>query len=194
MYSILFFLYQVYASVKRAIKISNIRAKLYRLGCYCSTSAVININSWENVTVECNVSIGHGTIIIVSDEKSFVGLQSSLKIGYGTAINEYCNIRAAGGDIIIGKNCMLAQFVTIVASNHIIDCDGNMIDQQWDNSNITVEIGDNTWIGAGAIILPGVRIGNGCVIGAGSVVTTDVMDNQVVVGVPARFIRMRKNI
>jgi acetyltransferase-like isoleucine patch superfamily enzyme len=51
-----------------------------------------------------------------------------------------------------------------------------------------IAIGSNCFIGAGAIILPGVRMGNNCVVGAGSVVTRSVEDNTVVAGVPARFI------
>ncbi|QXP84023.1 DapH/DapD/GlmU-related protein [Methylococcus sp. Mc7] len=52
-----------------------------------------------------------------------------------------------------------------------------------------VIIEDNVWIGAGACVLPGVRIGTGSVIGAGSVVTRDVPAGTIVVGVPARAIR-----
>lgn len=52
-----------------------------------------------------------------------------------------------------------------------------------------VKLGDNVWIGGGASILPGVTIGDNCVIGAGSVVTKDVESNTIVAGNPARFIR-----
>ena len=52
-----------------------------------------------------------------------------------------------------------------------------------------VAIGDDCWIGGSAVICPGVRIGNGCVIGAGSVVTKDIPKGMVVAGNPARVIR-----
>jgi acetyltransferase-like isoleucine patch superfamily enzyme len=55
-----------------------------------------------------------------------------------------------------------------------------------------MEIGRNTWIGMGSIVLPGVRIGEGCVVGAGSVVTRDLEDFTVAVGNPAKAIRSRR--
>lgn len=55
-----------------------------------------------------------------------------------------------------------------------------------------VSIGNNVWIGGRAIILPGVTIGDGCVVGAGSVVTQNVSDCCLVVGNPARFVRQLK--
>ena len=55
-----------------------------------------------------------------------------------------------------------------------------------------VIIGDNAWIGGGAIILPGVTIGNNVVIGAGSVVTKDIPDNLIAVGNPCRVIKENK--
>ncbi|NEQ84957.1 MAG: maltose O-acetyltransferase [Moorea sp. SIO2I5] len=57
-----------------------------------------------------------------------------------------------------------------------------------------VVIGDDVWLGAGAIVLDGVRIGKGCIIGAGAVVTKDLPDYAVAIGVPARVIRMRQQI
>lgn len=56
-----------------------------------------------------------------------------------------------------------------------------------------LEIGDDSWLGAGVIIMPNVKIGKMCVIGAGSVVTRDVPDFSVVVGSPARIIRTINN-
>jgi maltose O-acetyltransferase len=53
-------------------------------------------------------------------------------------------------------------------------------------------IGDDCWIGGNAVICPGVKIGNGCTIGAGSVVTKDIPDNSLAVGNPARVIRELK--
>ncbi|MGY3931360.1 maltose O-acetyltransferase [Aeromonas encheleia] len=182
---------QVVIPLIKYFKAAILRAKIFELKCHCSSSAIIQVDSWYKLTLEPKVCIGHGSLIIVSDEKSANGITSSLRIGEGTSINEYTNIRAAGGDIYIGKHCMIAQFVTIVASNHVVDLGGNMIEHEWDNVKRNVSIGDNTWIGAGSIILPGVTIGSGCVIAAGSVVTHDVLDNQIVVGAPAKLLRAR---
>jgi acetyltransferase-like isoleucine patch superfamily enzyme len=56
-----------------------------------------------------------------------------------------------------------------------------------------IEIGNNVWIGAHVVILPGVRIGNGAVIGASSVVRTSVPKGEVWAGVPAKFIKAAKD-
>lgn len=57
------------------------------------------------------------------------------------------------------------------------------------NDDKHVIIGDNGWVGDNVVILPGVRIGNGCVIGSNAVVTKDLPDNCIVVGVPAKVIK-----
>lgn len=185
------FLLQLVVPPIKYFRSAFIRARILSLDCQCASSAVIQVDEWCNFKLEPKVSIGHGALVIVSDEKSTNGVISSLHIGMGTSINEYANIRAAGGIISIGRNCLIAQFVTIVASNHSVDIDGDMIEQKWSGINNGISIGNNTWIGAGCTILPGVAIGNGCVIGAGSVVSHDVADNQIVAGVPAKLLRVR---
>jgi acetyltransferase-like isoleucine patch superfamily enzyme len=116
---------------------------------------------------------------------------STLIIGPHTVINEFNNIRAAGGQIRIGSHCLISQFVSIIASNHMVDGPELIKEAPWNRSNNWVEIGDDVWIGAHAVVLPGVRIGQGAVIAAGSVVTRDVPESAVVAGVPATFRRFR---
>lgn len=55
-----------------------------------------------------------------------------------------------------------------------------------------IRIGENVWLGANCVVLPGVQIGNNAIIGAGSVVTKDVATNSIVGGVPAKLIKMKK--
>lgn len=120
------------------------------------------------------------------------GVKSKLVIGDGTSINEFVNIRSAGGGIFIGKKCQLAQYVSLIAVNHTIDCSEYIIDAPHDFSKRFITLGDDVWVGAGAIILPGVEIGNGAVIGAGSIVTKNIPPNSVCVGNPAKVIRYRE--
>lgn len=82
---------------------------------------------------------------------------------------------------------------TLIGPNVILATAGHPIDPQLRKEgyqfNIPIRIGENCWIGAGAIILPGVTIGNNVVIGAGSVVTKDIPDNVVAVGNPCKVLR-----
>lgn len=187
-YFFLFLLFPIYKIVKKAVLLSNLKMS----GVRCASTAVFHVDDFSKIEFGHNVSVAHGAIIIVSDEKSSPDIKSSLMIGSGSAINEYANIRAAGGHIKIGQNCMIAQFVSMVASNHMIDSVEPMINATWDSRRTDIIIGDDVWIGASSIILPGVHVGSGSVIAAGAVVTKDVAAGQVVAGVPAKLVRMRK--
>ncbi len=106
-----------------------------------------------------------------------------LSIGDDTFVGS--SFRCEGrGSVTIGKNCDIAPQVTILTGTHHI---GDSTRRAGEGITTDVEIGDGTWVGACSIILPGIRIGKGCVIGAGSVVTKDVPDNTLAKGIPARF-------
>ena len=89
-------------------------------------------------------------------------------------------------DIYIGDHVMIGPNVTIVTATHPLDGDLRARGLQY---NRPVHIGKNVWIGANAVVLPGVTIGDNAVIGAGSVVTHDIPENVVAVGVPCRVLR-----
>lgn len=103
-------------------------------------------------------------------------------IGRGTMIT-------AKNSIIIGDDVIIGAFVQIIDHNHGTE-PGIIIREQRAEIG-SVEIGPDVWIGAGVKILNGVRIGSGAVIGANAVVTSDVPDNAIVGGVPAKVIRYR---
>ena len=101
----------------------------------------------------------------------------------------YCNVFLSlvdDGHIYIGDHVMIGPHVTISAATHPISPQMRMKSAEY---NLPVHIGNNVWIGAGAVILPGVTIGDNSVIGAGSVVTHDIPGNVVAVGTPARVLR-----
>ena len=105
-----------------------------------------------------------------------------LKIGKGVFVNSNLLAMARGG-ITIGDHVRIAANVQLISNNH----------DPYDLNVLTckpVEIADYAWLGAGATILPGVRVGTHAVIGAASVVTKDVPDYGVAVGNPARVIKM----
>lgn len=88
--------------------------------------------------------------------------------------------------IYVGDNTMFGPGVTVATAGHPIQPELRRRGMQY---NAPVHIGSNCWIGAGAIILPGVTIGDNTVIGAGSVVTKDIPANVVAVGNPCRVLR-----
>ena len=92
------------------------------------------------------------------------------------------------GPVDIGNHVNLAQGITVTALNHNFSDTNKRIDEQGVNTNhVTIE--DDVWVGANAVILPGVTIGEHCVVAAGAVVTKDVPPHSLVAGVPAKVIK-----
>lgn len=106
------------------------------------------------------------------------------EIGEGTWIGPFCLVDGSGG-LMIGKGCDLAAGVQVYTHSTHKRC---VTDRAVETERRPVVIGDNTFLGANAVVLMGVTIGSNCIIGAGSVVTADVADNTCVVGVPARVV------
>jgi acetyltransferase-like isoleucine patch superfamily enzyme len=106
-------------------------------------------------------------------------------MGDNTRIGIHCTII---GPVCIGNNVNLAQGITVTALNHNFADTSRRIDEQGISTNPVV-IGDDVWIGANAVILPGVTIGRHVVVAAGAVVTKDVPSYCVVAGVPAKVIK-----
>ncbi len=160
---------------------------------YVSPEALILLDEGSELVIGKGASIGRNTIINarahMSDPQH---RKSELVIGERTAILEFNNIRAGGGRVQIGDDCLISQYVTIVATNHLVDTDVPARHAPWDYSRSGVTIGDAVWIGAGAAIMPGLKIGDGAVISAGAVVTHDVPARAIVAGVPAKLLRYRK--
>ena len=92
------------------------------------------------------------------------------------------------GPVTIGSHVNLAQGITVTALNHNFENIKERIDSQGITTKQVV-INDDVWIGANAVILPGVTIGRHAVVAAGAMVTTDVPENTVVGGVPAKIIK-----
>lgn len=136
----------------------------------------------ENICIGDHVYIGHYTIL-----KGYY--KNQMTIGSGTWIGQQCFLHSAGG-LTIGQNVGIGPGVRIISSLH----ENEGIHKPILHSRIKfapVLIEDDTDVGVGAIILPGVKLGHGVQVGAGAVVSRDVPDYAVVAGVPARIIRQR---
>jgi acetyltransferase-like isoleucine patch superfamily enzyme len=136
----------------------------------------------QSITIGSNVYIGHYVIL-----RGYQ--QNQMTIGDDTWIGQACYINSAGG-VEIGSKVGIGPGVRIMSSQHgeegrevpVLLCDLEFA---------RVRIMDETDIGMGAILLPGVTIGKGAIVGAGAVVTKDVDPYAVVAGVPARQIGTR---
>ena len=96
-----------------------------------------------------------------------------------------------GANVTIGKNVMMGPNVKIYTQNHETSRTDIPMCEQGVKEISPVVIGDDVWICESVIILPGSRIGNGVILGAGAVVRGNIPDNAVVIGNPARIIKYR---
>jgi len=129
-----------------------------------------------------DVNVEHGASI---------GFDRSVSIGSGSGIGINARI---GEGTRIGSNVMMGPEVLVFTRNHSTSrTDIPMIEQGFEPV-LPVIIGDDVWIGARAIILPGINIGSGCVLGAGTVVSRDVPARAIIVGNPGRVVRYRDSL
>ena len=110
---------------------------------------------------------------------------SNIAIGAGTFVNYDCVLLDVA-PIRIGSTCQLATRVQLLTATHPIDPEPRRLG--WESA-APITIGDNVWLGGGAIVCPGVTIGDDTVVGAGAVVTRDLPAGVVAVGTPARVFR-----
>lgn len=137
----------------------------------------------ENVEIGRDVYVGHYAIL-----KGYH--QNRLVVGDGTWIGQMAFLHAAGG-LTIGRRVGIGPGVKVLTSTHQVPPDPAMAIMDGPLSMAPVVLEDGCDLGIGAVILPGVRVGRGAQVGAGSVVTRDVPDGAVVLGVPARVSRLR---
>ena len=120
------------------------------------------------------------------------GKTNDLTIGNKTDIGSNVIISSVSG-IFIGNSVLIGPKCCIGGARYETSVIGIPMMEQGIYSKGSIVIQDDVWIGAGAIILDGAKIGKGCIIGAGSVVIKDIPDYAIVVGVPAKIINYRMN-
>ena len=129
------------------------------------------------------MKIGNNSVIF---RRADILAPYSISIGDNTSIGWFCHLDGRGG-ITIGSNTNISSYTKLVTGTHDIDS-LDYVSAQFR----PISIGSHVWVCTGAILLPGVTIGDGAVIAAGSVVTKDVPPYTVVGGVPANTIRTRR--
>lgn len=115
------------------------------------------------------------------------GPEPLLRLGDGVVLGRGSHV-IASCPVVVGNDVYCGPNVYITSDNHSYDDPHEPIGRQWPRS-APVEIGANSWLGVGAIVLPGTRIGRNVAVAAGSVVRGEVPDRVLVAGAPARVVR-----
>lgn len=135
------------------------------------------------ITLLGNNKLGEYTIIQGSGR---------IVLGAGSFCGAFC-VFGVNQEILIGRSVMIAHAVSIRDTDHVFDELGKPMAQQG-IATMPVVIEDDVWIGHGATILKGVKIGKGAIVAAGAVVSKDVPPYSIVGGVPAKVIRYRQEV
>lgn len=139
----------------------------------------------QGITIGNDSFVMHGAVLHVYNFRALS--HAFIRIGSNSLIGELNVLRGQGG-ITIGDRVYTGPLVQILAVNHVYDAPNRpMVEQGITAEGINIE--DDVWVGAGAIIGDGVTIGKGSVVAAGAVVTKDVPPHSVVAGVPAKIIK-----
>jgi acetyltransferase-like isoleucine patch superfamily enzyme len=137
----------------------------------------------QGIRLGSGVFLGRGTILSCKDGD--IELGDHVNIGFHSEV-------FSGSRVTVGKYGLFAAYTYLVGGGHEFDRpDVPVIEQERSSRGIT--LGDNVWLGTGAKVLDGVRVGRDVVVGAGAVVTEDLPDGVVAVGVPARAVRRRES-
>lgn len=160
---------------------------------YLSSMETVQIGQNCFIAPEARLFAEPGRPIVIGDHSWIAAdavIHGPVSLGIGVSINHHVTLDGGTKGIEIGNNTRLAAYSYAYAFNHGVE-PGRLIKDQPVSSQGII-IGDDVWIGARAGIVDGVNIGNGAVIGMGSIVTKSVAAHSKVAGNPARLIGMRE--
>ncbi len=174
----------MFAKFKTNSLLRSLKTKTKLIGENCILSNDIQIfNMKEILSIKSNCYIGHNC--------SFYSIDSHKKvpnfiIEKKANINNRCKFVIGDEDIRIGENTLIGPGTCFYGFNHSMARDGS-----FNGPLISKEIiiGNNCWLGCNVVVVAGVHIGDGCVVGAGSIVTKDFPDGVMIAGNPARIIK-----
>lgn len=147
----------------------------------------IDALSREGVVLGEKVVLGRGTRIECSGSLSQVG--KGIRIGDRTTFGNDCFFGAAGG-ITIGEDVIGGQYIRFHSENHNYS-ELNVPIREQGVTHQGIQVGNNCWIGSGAVFLDGAKLGEGCVVAANAVVTGRFPENTVIGGIPAKELKKR---
>lgn len=180
---------------KRKIRIGWLSGSFNNFGHNSNMDFPVTIRGGKYISIGNNTGIAKSATITAWDSYEGHKFNPQITIGDGVSIGEFCHITAIN-KIVIGNGVLTGRWITITDNSH------GKIDEEsfvmppikrtlYSAGAVTIE--DNVWIGDKVTILSNVRIGKNAVIGANAVVTKDVPENAIVVGVPAKVIKIVKN-
>lgn len=129
---------------------------------------------------------GGGNLI---KDHCYIGNGDRLTIGRRSQLSSHGRFN---GTIVIGDDVVMGPEVVMMATSHEFTRLDIPINQQGARPEEPIVIGNDVWIGTRVIVLPGVHIGNHCIVAAGAVVTKSFPDNCIIGGVPAKVLKMRE--
>lgn len=157
--------------------------------CRIYPQVVLRCEAMDTRSVPAAITLGNE--LQLKDGAHLTARSGQIVIGNRVAIGARCEFAATLADIVIGDCCRIAGEVYLATGNHRFARADQLIMEQGCSFE-SVRIGRDCWIGRRAMVLPGVSIGDGCVVAAGAIVTRDVPALSVVAGVPARVIKQRQ--
>lgn len=128
---------------------------------------------------------GRGVLI---KHGAYFGSGSEVELGDRSQVGHNARL---DHDVVIGDDVLMGPDVVMMSAGHAYEDPAVPINRQGQTERRPIHVGNDVWIGTRVVVLPGVRIGDGAVVGANAVVTRDVPPYAVVAGVPARVVRMR---
>jgi len=143
----------------------------------------------SDIEIGLHVSVGAFCEILIQRHSRHSKIPGKLVLKDKAIVSTGVNIRAAGGTIVVGNNSALGQNSVVLAANHATGNQQDRLRIPWDEERTGVHVGNNVWIGANSVLLPGCEIGDNTIVGAGSVVRGKIGADELWAGIPARRIK-----